>query len=162
MTKLIYSKISEKRMINLSRNENKDINELITMINLSENLDIVLCVIINIFLSNFKDKNYFDTNTYKNLSSFLYDNLTNNKFIRIKNLLSDVLLLFIDLEKYTQTIINNKDMNYGTHTLSYDQILSLSFSLRFVFNTLLGNNENSLLYQLLIGKQNSTRGKKIE
>ena len=144
----------EKRMINLSRNENKDINELITMINLSENLDIVLCVIINIFLSNFKDKYYFDTNTYKNLSTFLYDNLTNNKFIRIKNLLSDVLLFFIDLEKYTQTIINNKDMNYGTHTLSYDQILSLSFSLRFVFNTLLGNNENSLLYQLLIGKQN--------
>ena len=121
------------------------------MINLSNNLDIVLCAIINTFISNFKDKYYFDTSAYKNLCGFLYDNLTNNKFIRIKNLLYDILILFIDIEKYNNNIINNKDMNYGTLTLSYDQILSISFSLRFVFNTITNNNQNSLLYQLLNG-----------
>ena len=141
----------EKRFISISRNENIDINELITMINLSNNLDIVLCAIINTFISNFKDKYYFDTSAYKNLCGFLYDNLTNNKFIRIKNLLYDILILFIDIEKYNNNIINNKDMNYGTLTLSYDQILSISFSLRFVFNTITNNNQNSLLYQLLNG-----------
>ena len=144
----------EKRIINICRNENKDINELITMINLSGNLDTILCILINTFISNFKDKYYFDSSTYKNLCGFLYDNLTNNKFIRINNLLYDLLILFIDLEKYDKTIVNNKEMNYGTLKLSYDQILSISLSLRFVFNTITNNNQNSLLYQLLIGNQN--------
>ena len=148
----------EKRMINICQNNNND-NDLITMVNHCSNMDIFLCSIINLFISNFKEKYYFDSNTYKNISSFLFDNLKNNKFIRINHLLKEILLFFIDIEKYENRFINNNEMNFRTNTLSYNQILSLSFSLRFVFNTIINNKEKSFLYQMLIGNENILTGK---
>ena len=137
-------------LINISQNNIKENNDLIVMINHCSNLDIFLCSIINIFMSNFKDRNYFDSNSYKNLNEFLFDSIYNNKIVRIKNIIKDILLLFINIEKYQNQVLNNNDMPYGTSSLSYNQILSISISLRFVFNTIINNNKNSLLYQILM------------
>ena len=60
-------------LINISQNNIKENNDLIVMINHCSNLDIFLCSIINKFMSNFKDRNYFDSNSYKNLNEFLFD-----------------------------------------------------------------------------------------
>ena len=144
----------EKNMVNLCQNLIQENDDLINSINNINNLDILLCSIINTFISNFKDKYYFDTNAYKNISAFLFNNINNNRFIKIKYLSKDILLLFIDIKRYENRVLKNENMSYGIQSFSYNQILSISIGLRFVFNTVLFNNQNSLLYQLLIGSNN--------
>ena len=151
----------EKNMINMCVNNIKENDDLIMMINHCCTMDIFLCSIINILISNYKNKYYFESNTYKNISSFLYDNLTNDKLIRIKNILKDVLLLFIDKNKYENNVLKNDDLSYRIDSFSYNQILSISIALRFVFNTLLSNNQNSSLYQLFLGSENILTKKNI-
>ena len=144
----------EKNMVNLCKNNINENDVLINSINSVNNLDIFLCSIINTFISNFQDKYYFDTNAYKNVSSFLNNNINNNRFIPIQNLSKDVLLLFIDIKQYENRVLKNENMSYGIQSFSYNQILSISIGLRFVINTISFNNTNSLLYQLLIGSGN--------
>ena len=151
----------EKNMVDICQNKIKEKGDLIMMINHCCNIDIFLCSIINIFLSNYKSKYYFQSSVYKNISSFLYDNITNDKLIRIKNMCKDILLLFIDKNKYENNVLKNESELYGIDSFSYNQILSITVGLRFVFNTLLKNNQNSILYQILLGNENILTSKNI-
>ena len=98
------------------------------------------------------DKNYFNSNIYKNASSFLLSNINNNKFVKIQNIIKDILLLFIDKKEYENKVLKNENMSYELQSFSHNQILAVSFALRFVFNTVTFNNQNSLLYQIFLGK----------
>ena len=83
----------EKNMINSFQDNIIENENLIHAINNINNLDIFLCSIINILISNFKDNLYFNSNIYKNASPFLLNNINNNKFIKIQNLIKETLLL---------------------------------------------------------------------
>ena len=141
----------EKNLIDLSSNND---NNLVSIINNTNNLDSFICAIINLFLSNYHNQNYFNSDEYKIISVCLIDNLNNNDFDKINNLAKNVLLLFIDKNKYENNIIKiERNVSYGN--LTYNQLLALLFSFRYVINTLLNNNQNNFYYQLL------SNGKKI-
>ena len=142
-----YIKI-EQNLYNLILNDNNNSDNLISMINNSKNLDIFLCAFINIFISNFRNKDYFYGKEYKNISNWISENMHNNKFTKFNNLIKKVLLLFVINKNYENKILKiNENITYGN--LSYNQLLTISFSLRYVFNTLLYSNENNLYYQIL-------------
>ena len=151
----------EKNMINSFQDNIIENENLIHAINNINNLDIFLCSIINIFISNFKDNLYFNSNIYKNASSILLNNINNNKFIKIQNLIKDILLLFIDQNKYENKILKNENMSYEIQSFSYNQILAISLALRFVVNSILFNNQNSVLFQILLGNINILTNKNI-
>ena len=145
----------EKIFFNLGLNNENNENEenIISSINNIANLDILLCSIINNFISNFHYNRYFQSNEYKNISAFLYNNIVNNKFNKINNIAKDILLLFIDKKNFEEKVLKYGDIYLGKISYSYNQILSISFSLRLVFNTILNNNPNSLFYQILLGNE---------
>ena len=139
----------EKQLIDLSTNN----NNLVSTINNINNLDSFICAIINLLLSNYHNQNYFSSDEYKIISRWLIDNLNNNSFYKINNLAKNILLLFIDKNKYENNIIKIEDnVSYGF--LSYNQLLTLLFSFRYVLNTLLNSNQNSIYYQLLSNGKN--------
>ena len=142
----------EKNLIDLF--ENNYNNNLVSIINNAINLDNFICAIINLFLSNYHNQNYFNSDEYKIISKWLIDNLNNNSFYKINNLTKNILLLFIDKNNYENKIIKiEENVTYGS--LTYNQLLTLLFSFRYVLNTLLNNNQNNLYYQIL------SNGKKI-
>ena len=145
----------ENNLIELGKNGLNEIisNSLISLVNNCFNLDSFICALINVFLSHFQNTDFFKTNEYKNIDNWMYDSLNNNKFSKINNYSKNLLLLFIDLNNYNNKIIKIGDnATYGS--LSYSYLLSLLFSLRFVFNTLLYSNQNYLYYQIVINGKN--------
>ena len=143
--------IIEKNLNNLCINENND-NNLVSIVNSSCNLDNFICAIINIFLSNYQDKMYFNSKEYLAISDYLINNLNNNIFNRINDLSKTILLSFIDQNKYENKILKiEENITYGN--LSYNQLLVILFSLRYVLNTLLYSNQKKLFYQLIINGQ---------
>ena len=143
----------EDNFYNLIINNN-DSNTLITIINKSKNLDIFICVIINIFISNYQNKEYFKSKEFEIISKWIIDNINNKQFYKFNDLIAKILLLFADINNYNNKIIKiNENINYDI--LSYNQLLTISFSLRYVFNTLLYSNKNNLFYQLLLNGKNT-------
>ena len=140
----------ENNLYELGKNELDEMkkNSLISLINNCYNLDNFICAFINIFLSKFQYKDYFQSDEYKNINNWMYDCLNNNKFYKMNNILKELLLLFIDNKRYENKILKiEENMTYGS--LSYNHLLSFLFSLRFVFITLLYSNQNNLYYQII-------------
>ena len=141
----------EKNLNDLSLNDSNriDSNNLISIINNSKNLDNFICALINIYLSNYQNSNFFNSEDFKAISNWIIDNLNSNNFNKINDTAKNILFLLIDKKKYDNKILKiDENITYGV--LTYNQLLTLSFSLRYVLNTLFYSNQNNLFFQLVI------------
>ena len=88
----------EKNLNDLCLNDSNGMssNNLTSIINNSNNLDNFVCGLINIYLSNFQNRNYFNSDEFNTISNWMIDNLNNNSFNKINNIAKNILLLFID------------------------------------------------------------------
>ena len=140
----------EKGLLYLYKNGNQDniSNDIIYNINYIVDMDSFLCAIINIFLSNYQKNAFFECKEFQNIDNWMMGSLNNDAFNKINYLAKDLLLIFVDYNNYKNKILTiDKDRSYKT--LSYNKLLTLSFSLRFVINTLLNNEKNNIFYQLI-------------
>ena len=140
----------EQNLVNLgekiSENNSNNLNNILKNNN---NFDIFYCCIVNIFLSNYHINNYFNKDEYKNICQWINDNLILNKdFNKISDIEKNILSLFVDNNTYKSKIIKIND-NINNGCLTYNQLLSLLFSLRYVLHTLSNNNSCSLYYLII-------------
>ena len=142
----------EQYLESLTTNNSNDSAKLISLLNNSNNLDAFCCSIINIYLSNYQSKNYINSNEYKNINKCLTDNL--NNFNKINNLGKNLLSIFIDYKNYENKFLKVEDENVYYENLSYNQLLPVLISLRFVFITLLYSNKNGLYYRIVVEGKN--------
>jgi len=90
------------------------------MINNNKNLDIFFCAFINIFISNFKNKDYFNGKEFKIISNRISENIHNNKFSKFNNLIKKILLLFVINKNYENKILKiNENITYGNLYYKY-------------------------------------------
>ena len=110
---------------------------------LNSKMDILYCVIANLFLSKFK-KEFFNQNDYDILLNWLNNKLENKEF-KILNQYSIKLL---------QMFINMKDKKIITYEKNKDLIYIL-FALRIVLNSLSPDNKvDPFFYNLIINTKN--------
>ena len=129
-------------------------NDLISYINNGIDLDSFFCVIINLLLSNYHNKFFFESNEYQNIVNWLMNNINDNKLNKINNLIKDILLIFVDNNVYKDKILKfDNNTSYGN--LSYNLLLTLLLSFRIVLNTLIYSNSNNLFYQLITNSKNT-------
>ena len=126
-------------------NRQKIYNEdIITNINALNDIDLFYCFLVNIRLSF----NYHSEYKNDELIKFIELSITNKKFAILKDndLVNDILELLINNEKYENKILKGFNSN---KTLSYDQLLCILISFRFVLNFAQLNNKEGLFYYLL-------------
>ena len=126
-----------------SLDPDKIINDNEIKLAINNNIDLIFCILVNFYFSYFcRKRNVFEY-----------------KFNKIKNWFMDILKKEpIEVLKNKKNIENifmhliNKDKSdsYNNYNLfTYDQILCLSISTRFVLYTISLENKNSLFYNLL-------------
>ena len=143
----------EKFFENLTKNDsNDDANKLINLVNNCNNLDAFCCSVINVYLSNYQSKHYINSNEYKNINKCLTENM--NNFNKINNFGKNLLSIFIDYKNYENKFLKVEDENVFYENLTYNQLLPVLFSLRFVFSTILYSNQNGLYFKLVVEGKN--------
>ena len=128
--------------INDSKNFQNDIR-IIEDIN-NNDIDILYCIISNLFLSKLSTEKYPIKDEYTLLNKWLNEKLEKNSFDKLNEYSKKILSILINMrdEKNTKIKIEfNKDL------------IVLLFSLRFVLNSL-SNKKNYFLYDLLIDTNN--------
>ena len=130
-----------------SINNNYDDKELLEIINHHNDIDLLYCGLLNVHFSFFymsnlviNNENNNNNSEFKNMKDWMIKIIENSEIDNLKNneLLRDLLLLLA------------KDENY----YSYNKILSLSISARFVLNTISNNNKDGLYYKLITNFKN--------
>ena len=131
-----------------SINNNYDDKELLEIINHHNDIDLLYCGLLNVHFSFFymsdlvinNENNNNNNSEFKNMKDWMIKIIENSEIDSLKNneLLRDLLLLLA------------KDENY----YSYNKILSLSISARFVLNTISNNNKDGLYYKLITNFKN--------
>ena len=142
----------EQYFENLTTNNEYDSTKLINLLNNSNNLDNFCCSIINVYLSNYQSKNYINSNEYKNINKCLTENM--NNFNKINNLGKNLLSIFIDYKNYKNKFLKVEEENIYYENLTYNQLLPVLFSLRFVFSTILYSNQKGLYYKIVVEGKN--------
>ena len=137
-----------KGLLKIANNNETNNPGLIEIINNNndENIDFFYCGVLNVHLSNYYKDNYFMKDQYKNMNNWINEIIVNKK-INILNeneILSKILLLFKDeFNKITANL----------NQLSYDKLLCILISGRYVLNTLSSNNKEGLFYNLVVEPQ---------
>ena len=109
------------------------------------NIDLIFCILINFYISFYCRKRYVFEYKFNLIKNWFMDILEKEKIKIFKNK-KNVKNIFIHLINK-----DKKDISYENYNIfTYDQILCLSISTRFVLYTILSENKNSLFYNLLI------------
>ena len=137
---------------NLTKNDTNDVNKLINLVNNCNNLDAFCCSVINVYLSNYQSKNYLNSNEYKAINKCLTENMSN--FNKINKFGKNLLSIFIDYKNYENKFLKVEEENVFYENLTYNQLLPVLFSLRFVFSTILYSSQNGLYFKLVIEGKN--------
>ena len=132
-----------KELIKIKKTENNDIDDknLLQCINNNYDIDTFFCAILNIHFSFFYNLGYLNGNSYKIIDGWLDQKLNKKdiKFLDSNKNIKTILLFFI------KDITRNNNERF-----SYNQILCLSISARYVLNTLSMSNQKDGLYYNLI------------
>ena len=129
------------------RNINNEINDedLINAINKKYDFDEFFCTILNLHFSFFYSKNYLISNEFIIINKWLEDKI-NNQEINI--------LAHNELIKKIFNFFSKKLVQDNNNIYSYNQILCLCISARYVLSTLLLNKGNGLYYNIIIDIKN--------
>ena len=116
--------------------ENEDIKE-----EMNNNIDMLFCFFVNFDFSRYYNSTFFDSPEYTILNNYFLE--IKDKVFKDNELIKKLFLYFIDFKDKDKNVY--KEFKYFT----YDQILSLLISTRFIINIILPKNEKSLFYNLL-------------
>ena len=122
----------------------EDINELINKCQIDE----LFCILVNLHFSFFIDSNYFYSKEYNNFSQWLEEQIKNDSISILKNnnFTKNIFIFFIELK--------NKN------SITYDQLLCLIYSARFMlyilsksnqkgfFNNIIMNSGDTIIYNI--------------
>ena len=137
-----------KYLINIKIN-NEENTDLIHNINNNNNIDFLYCGLINIHFSNYNNLSYIsdNKNEYNNMNKWIEEKISKNEIDILKenDILSKILLLFTKEKDYKEKI--------SSITLSYDELLCLLISVRYVLNTISFGNTEGLFYKLVVEPQ---------
>ena len=147
----VFNKISKIKKNSLEKNDYsnldfaKNINEL-------NNFDLFYCLLVNLFFS-FSYVNYSEV-VVENLVKYFERIIINKEILLLKDidLLTKSLLLLINKESYKEKIM--RSINVGRF-LSYNQLLCILISFRYVLNVINFNNKEGLFYNLIIDPKNT-------
>ena len=114
------------------------------------NIDIVFCVISNLYLSKFNRQNYFIDPMYTTLFNWFNKKLESNSFTMLNNYTKEILKIFINLKDKNE-IKFQKDKN----------LIIILFALRIVLNTLSRHKANDDFFHNLIVKTKETISKNM-
>ena len=120
-------------------NDSKIIKEV------NNNIDILYCIFANFHFSRYHISAYFSSPEHNNIKK--YFSKVKGEILRGDELIVNLFIYFFDLETYHIY----KNFNYFT----YEQLLSLLISARFIINNVSSKNKNSILYNLLVYKSNN-------
>ena len=115
-------------------NDSKIIKEV------NNNIDILYCIFANFHFSRYHISAYFSSPEHNNIKK--YFSKVKGEILRGDELIVNLFIYFFDLETYHIY----KNFNYFT----YEQLLSLLISARFIINNVSSKNKNSILYNLLV------------
>ena len=115
-------------------NDTKIIREI------NNNIDILYCIFANFHFSRYHISAYFSSPEHNNIKK--YFSKVKGEILRGDELIVNLFIYFFDLETYHIY----KNFNYFT----YEQLLSLLISARFIINNVSSKNKNSILYNLLV------------
>ena len=129
---------------NCINQDNCDKN-LINNFNKLNDIDLLYCVLLNIIFS-FYYKNYLFEDNNK-IIKWLNEIISKNeiKILKDNQILIQIFQLFINQESYREKILSSANSQF----LSYQQLLCISLSIRFILNIIKFNNKNGLLYNFI-------------
>ena len=145
--KLIMDLLLEIKRYNI--NNEVDDRRLIQAINDNYDIDIFYCALLNIHFSYFC-KELDDEG--KILNKWLIQKINNKEFSLLNHyeMIKNVLLF----------LINKSNREINNNILTYEKLLCLLLSARFVFSTISFKNDNGLYYQLITNAKNTIINKK--
>jgi len=110
---------------------------------LNNNIDLIFCILVNFYFSYFCRKRSVFEYKFNKIKNWFMDILKKEPIEALKNkkILKNIFMHLINKDK------SDSCNNYNLFT--YDQILCLSISTRFVLYTISSENKNSLFYKLL-------------
>ena len=140
-----YNEILKKIQNSLNRENN--LNNDIGIVNdiKNNNIDILFCVFVNLYLSNFCDEDYFGSNEYDILHAWFNDKFVNDSF-QIKNKST------IEILKIFNNLKDEKRIKYESN----NELINILFALRLVLNTMSQNKKNDTFFYNLITNTNQT------
>ena len=138
-----------KNLLDISNNKpknNPNLNEIINNNN-DKDIDFLYCGLLNIQFSNYYKDKYFNKEQYKNINNWINEIISNKEINILKDneIISKILLLF------NEGKFNNIKGNINR--LSYEQLLCILISARYVLNTISSNNKEGLFYKLVLEPQ---------
>ena len=119
---------------------------------IKNNIDILYCLLANFQFSRYYNKNYFSLTEYTKIKKY-YSEIKEQILQKEGKIIENIFGYFIDL-------IPNK-VYKDFDVFSYDQLLSILISARFIINIISSKSENSLFYNLLTKSKETINNNKI-
>ena len=119
---------------------------------IKNNIDILYCLLANFQFSRYYNKNYFSLTEYTKIKKY-YSEIKEQILQKEGEIIENIFGYFIDL-------IPNK-VYKDFDVFSYDQLLSILISARFIINIISSKSENSLFYNLLTKSKETINNNKI-